>query len=445
MEKENIVQHLSKLLRGGTMSQVRSMLSGLHPAEIAQLLESLPIPKRRIVWELVDQAIEGEVLLHVNDESRANLIEMTNDHDLVIATEGLEIDDLADLLEDLPERVAKQALAGMNIQTRERLEKIMTYPEETAGSLMSPDTISIRDHVTLETVLHYLRMQQNIPKGTNSLMVVDYQNRYIGRLPLRYLVTKNPNTLVKEIMENTPQAISANEPIAVVVKLFEDRDLVSSAVVDENGHLIGRITIDDVVDVIRDEAQKERFGLAGISGEEDLFAPILSSVNKRAVWLGVNLITALLASWFISLFQDTLEKTIALAVLVPIVASMGGIAGYQTLTIIIRGIATGRIVKENSTLLVIREVSIGLLNGLLWATIVSLIVILWFDNAQIGWIIASAMITTLIFAAIAGVFIPIILKRLHIDPALAGGVVLTTITDIIGIITFLGLATLFLI
>ena len=387
MTRENIVQHLSELLRGGAMTQVRNTLGGLHPAEIAQLLESLPIPKRRIVWELVDREVEGEVLVHTNDKTRENLIEMTNDHELVLATEGMEMDDLADLLEDLPDRVIEQALSAMSHQDRIRLEKIMTYSEDTAGALMSTDTISIRDHVTLDTVLRYLRRRKDIPRLTNSLMVVDYQNRYIGRLALRHLVTKNPQTLVKDNMENTVAPVVASEPIAKVAKLFEDYDLVSLAVVDEEQKLIGRITVDDVVDAIRDEAQVERLGASGVSGEEDLFAPILTSANKRAIWLGLNLITALLASWFISLFQDTLEKVIALAVLVPVVASMGGIAGYQTLTLIIRGIATGRIVKDNSPLLMVREISIGLLNGLFWAVVVSLVTIIWFGNIEMGWII----------------------------------------------------------
>lgn len=445
METENITQHLHELLHGGTMSQVRSMLNGLHPSEIAQLLESLPIPQRRVVWELVPNDIEGEILVHVSDDVSANLIEMTNDHDLLLATEGLEVDDLADLLADLPDAVTERALAAMDSQDRNRVEQIMTYGEDTAGALMSTDTISIRDHVSLDTVLHYLRMREDIPRQTNSLMVVDNQNNYIGRLALRHLLTKDPNTLVKELLDSSVDPILADEPISQVAKLFEDRDLVSSAVVDKSGQLMGRITIDDVVDVIRDESQKERFAVTGMSGEEDLFAPILVSAHKRALWLGINLCTALIASWFISMFQDTLEQVIALAILVPIVASMGGIAGYQTLTIIIRGVATGRIVKENSPLLMWREISIGLLNGVFWAAIVSLVTFLWFDDMAIGWIIGGAMITTLLCAAIAGVSIPPLLKRMGVDPAIAGGVVLTTITDVIGIITFLGLATFFLI
>lgn len=445
MERENIIQHLSQLLRSGTMTQVKKDLVELHPAEIANLLESLPIPKRRIAWELLDPNIKGEVLVHTNEETRTNLIEMTNDHDLLLATEGLEADDLADLLDDLPNKVREQALAGMARQDRTRIEQIMTFAEETAGSLMNTDTVTIQSHVSLEMVLHYLRMRKKIPEHTDRLIVVDYQHRYIGMLSLRKLITEPPETRVIHVMRKDIHPVLTTEPASKVAKLFEDHDLVSIAVVDEENHLLGRITVDDVVDVIRDEAQKERFGFAGMSGEEDLFAPIFASAQKRTLWLGINLVTAFLAAWFINLFQDTLKEVIALAVLVPVVASMGGIAGYQTMTIIVRGLATGRVVKDNSPLLVGREISIGLLNGLFWAIIVATATIIWFGDFDMGWIIGSAMIATLLCAAGAGVLIPVLLKKLSIDPALAGGVMLTTLTDIIGIITFLGLATLFLI
>ncbi len=446
MSHKTTVEHLTELLRGGTMLQAGEILNSLHPAEIADLLESLPIPQRRIVWELTDDLRkEGEVLVHASDEVRANLIEMTNDHELVLATEGLDIDDLADLIRDLPDAVTDKALAGMDRQNRERLEQVLSYDDRTAGGLMNTDVVTVRDNVTLDVVLRYLRMRRDIPEQTDNLIVVDYSNRYLGVLPLRKLLTKDPHTRVGETMETDVMPVPVTMPASEVATLFEHRDLVSAAVVDDADKLLGRITVDDVVDVIRDEAHQERRGFTGMSGEEDLFAPVITSARKRAVWLGVNLATAFLAAWFISLFQDTLEKIIILAVLVPIVASMGGIAGSQTLTIVIRGLATGHIVGGNSPLLFARELLVGLLNGLFWAAVVALLTVFWFGNMKIGGIIGIAMVANLLCAALAGVSIPIFLKKLGIDPALAGGVVLTTITDVIGIIAFLGLATLLLI
>jgi len=446
MSNQATLEHRTELLRGGAMLQAREMLNSLHPAEIADLLESLPIPQRRIVWEMTDDLHkEGEVLVHASDEVRANLIEMTNDSELVLATGGLDIDDLADLIRDLPDTVTGKTLAAMDRQNRERLERVLSHGEKTAGGLMNTDVITVRDNVTLDVVLRYLRMRRDIPEQTDNLIVTDYSNRCLGVLPLRKLLTKDPHTRVGEVMEADVKPLPAAMPASEVAMLFEHRDLVSAAVVDDAGKLLGRITVDDVVDVIRDEAHQERKGLTGMSGDEDLFAPVTASARRRAVWLGVNLATAFLAAWFISLFQDTLEKIIILAVLVPVVASMGGIAGSQTLTIVIRGLATGHIVGGNSPLLFAKELLVGLLNGLFWAAVVALLTVFWFGDLKIGGIIGVAMAANLLCAALAGVSIPIALKKLGIDPALAGGVVLTTVTDVIGIIAFLGLATLLLV
>ena len=444
VSNQTTVENLTELLQDGATLHVRETLHGMHAAEIADLLEALPIPQRHVVWELTDSRQEGEVLVHASDEVRANLIEMTNDQDLVLATAGLDIDDLADLIRDLPGAVTERALAGMDRQDRGRLEQVLAYDEDTAGGLMNTDVVTVRGNVTLDVVLRYLRMRRDIPEQTDKLIVVDYSNRYLGVLPLGKLVTKEPQTRVANVMETDTKPVPVSMPAAEVATLFENRDLVSAAVVDEDGKLLGRITVDDVVDVIRDEAHKEGKGFTGMSGEEDLFAPVFASAKKRAVWLGVNLATAFLAAWFLSLFQDTLEKVIVLAILVPIVASMGGIAGSQTLIIVIRGLATGHIVGGNSPPLLARELLVGLLNGLFWAAVVALLTVFWFDDLKIGGIIGVAMVANLLCAALAGVSIPILLKKLGIDPALAGGVALTTVTDVIGIIAFLGLATLLL-
>lgn len=322
MSNKAIVENLTEFLHDGATRHVREMLSGMHAAEIADLLESLPLPQRHVVWGLIDSRREGEVLVHASDEVRANLIEMTNDHELVLATAGLDIDDLADLIQDLPDTVTERALATMGQQDRERLERVLAYDEDTAGGLMNTDVVTVRGNATLDVVLRYLRMRRDLPQQTDKLIVVDYSNRYLGTLPLARLVTKEPRVRVAEVMETAATAVPVALPASEVATLFENRDLVSAAVVDDDRKLLGRITVDDVVDVIRDEAHKERRGFTGMSGDEDLFAPVFASARKRAVWLGVNLATAFLAAWFLSLFQETLEKIIVLAILVPIVASM---------------------------------------------------------------------------------------------------------------------------
>ena len=445
MPEKNIVEYLSAALRSGTMVEVERLLGSLHPAEIATLLESLPIPQRRIVWELLDVEQEGDILLEVNEEVRQNLIELTNDRELLLATEGLEIDDLADLINKLPDRVIQQILTGMDYQNRVRLEHVLSYDEDTAGGLMNPDVITVRDNITVDVALRFLKMKGELPENLDNVTVVDYSNRYLGVLPLSHLITKDSRTRIKHLVDKKAEPILVETPSSEVATLFEDRDLLSATVVDEKNKVVGRITVDDVMDVIRSEPQHERMGFAGASGEEDLFAPVYTSSKNRAVWLGINLLTAALAAWFISLFQDTLQQVIALAVLFPIVASMGGIAGSQTLIIAIRGLATGRLVTNNSPLLLLKEISVGLLNGAFWAVVVALFATLWFSDFKLGIIIGFAILANLICAAAAGVFIPIGLKKLGVDPALASSVVLTTITDIIGIVAFLGLATLFLI
>lgn len=433
---------LIQLLNEGTVARVERELHELHPAEIAHLLEALPHEQRDAVWELVSPELEGDVLLHLNDDARERLIRDMDNSELLAAAEGLETDDLADILSDFPDAVTEQVLAAMNAQHRERLQAVMSYPEDTAGGLMNTDTITVRADITFDVVLRYLRRIGQIPEMTDQLIVTSRDDQYLGLMPLTDLLIKSPDTTVAEVMSREQEPIIATLPAREVARLFEKRDLISAPVVNEDGQLLGRITIDDVVDVIRDEAEHSLMSMAGLSEEDDMFAPVVTSSRRRTVWLGINLLTALLASWVIGQFDATIEKMVALAVLMPIVASMGGIAGSQTLTLVVRGMALGQVSRANARRLLNKELLVGGLNGLLWALIIASIVIAWFDDIQLGAIIAVAILINLVVAALAGATIPLALKRMGIDPALAGGVLLTTVTDVIGFFAFLGLAAI---
>lgn len=441
-EREHHLRRFTQALGSGALSNVRRMLNSLHPAEIAHLLESLPADERKLAWELVLPEHEGDVLLHVSDNVRASLIREMAHHELVAATAGLQTDDLADFLRDLPGAVVTQVLHSMSEQDRERLQAVLSYPEDTAGGLMNTDTITVRPGVTLDVVLRYLRWRAAIPEMTDSLIVVKRDDTYLGLLVINDLLTKDPDLTVGEVMLRDVEPIDAMMPASEVANLFERRDLISAPVVDEHGKLLGRITIDDVVDVIRQEADHSLMSMVGLSEEEDLFAPVGQASRRRAVWLGVNLATALLASWVIGLFDAAIEKVVALAVLMPVVASMGGIAGSQTLTLVIRGMALGQLSRDNARDFFNKELAVGAVNGLIWALVVAVIAGLWFEDISIAWILGLAMVVNLITAAAAGATIPLLLRRAGIDPALAGSLVLTTVTDVVGFVAFLGIASL---
>jgi len=427
------------------MQHARGMLNELSPAEIAHLLESLPHTERNIIWDLVDSEKEGEVLIQLGEELRSTLIRDMSLQDLVSATEGMDVDDLADFMQSLPGRVTTQVLTSLDTQHRERLEAVLSYPEDSAGGLMNTDTVTVRSEVTLDVVLRYLRILDQLPENTDSLFVTTRENIFVGTLPLAELLTNDPELTVADVMKRDIEVIRASMEDDEVAKIFETHDLISAPVVDSNMHLLGRITVDDVVDVIRDEAEHSVLGMAGLTQEEDLFAPAIPSARRRAVWLGINLVTAFAASWVVSNFEGTLEKVVTIAVLMNVVASMGGIAGSQTLTLVIRGIALGQVSRSNRNWLVNKEIIVGLLNGIGWALVIAVIAVFWFDDLNIGYVIAAATIINLFVAASSGVAIPIIMNKLNIDPAIAGNVVLTTITDIVGLFAFLGLATLFLV
>ncbi len=435
---------LTEALNSGAMQQVRRMMRALHPAEIAQLLESLPRAQRFIVWGMLEREHHGEVLLEVGDDVRASLLDEMDENAMVRAAEGLAIDDLVDLLANLPDTVSSRVLNDMDQQYRSRLQTVMNYDEDTAGGLMDTDVITVRSDVTLEVVLRYLRRLGDIPSHTNVLMVVDRFEHYLGILRLRALLLGDPDALVKDVMEYAPPPIAADMQDSAVAAIFEDRDLISAAVVNEDNRLLGRITVDDVVDVIRDEGVEALHRHVGLSEDEDLFDSVGAAAKRRAVWLGANLVTAFIAAASIGLFQETLERVVALAVLMPIVASMGGIAGSQTLVLVVRGIALGQVSGQNIRALLLKEFGVILLNSLLWCALVALVAGGWFGDWLLAGIIAFALVANMVFAVAVGVMLPPTLQRMHIDPALAGSVILTTFTDVVGFVVFLGLGTLLL-
>ena len=420
------------------------MVSALHPAEIALLLESLPPRPRLLAWELVESGTQGDVLVELSEEVRTELLAGMQPDELVAATEGLATDDLADLLADLPEAVMRQVLRSMDQQDRDRVSRVLEYPEDTASGLMNTDTVTVRPDVPLEAVLRYLRMRGELPEPTDRLFVVDRNDRYLGALPVTRLLTADPESTVSAQMDPEAAPIPPEMPAGEVAALFEARDLLSTAVVSADGRLLGRITVDDVVDVVREQAEHASLAAAGLEDEEDVFAGVRKSARRRALWLGINLVTALFASWVVGLFEATIEKVVALAVLMPVVASMGGIAGTQTVTLIIRAIAVGQVQPSNARWLFFKELGVGALNGLAWAAVIAVATWSWFGTWDVAGVIFVAIVINLIFAAMAGVLIPLTLKRLRIDPALAGGVILTTVTDVVGFAALLGLGSIFL-
>ena len=435
---------LREKLDSGGMRSARIMANSLHPSELARLLESLPLKDRAVLWEMVDHDLEGDVLVEVAEEVRDGLLEGMGTDELIAATEGMEVDDLADLLGDLPETVTQEVLQSLDKQDHERLRQVLAYDEESAGGMMNVDVVTVRPDVTLEVVARYLRVGGEIPDGTDSIFVVSRDDTYIGSLFLSRLLTHDPGDMVASVMSTDLIPIPAHTPSNEVVWEFENRDLLSAPVVDDDYRVLGRITVDDVVDVIRDEAEHALMGAVGLDEEDDMFAPVVKSATRRALWLGINLCTAFLAAAVVDMFQTTLDAIVLLAVLMPIVPSMGGVAGNQSLVIITRAIALGQINRANAAGILRKEVLVGVLNGFGWAIVVSLFAYLWFGDWRIGGIIGAAMIINLVVAASAGFFIPVALKRMNVDPALAGGVVLTTVTDVIGYSAFLGLGAIFL-
>jgi len=435
---------LNEALESGALDQARRMLNrGLAPVDVAHLLESTPPKEREILWGLLDPDIHGDVLQYLGDDVQIEFLNRMDAEQLLTATEGLDVDDLADLLQQLPNTVIQEVLQSMEAQERQRVEAVLSYPKDTAGGLMNPDAITIRPDITLDVVLRYLRRHERLPDATDTLLVVTRRDELIGILSLNRLLVSDVSVLVREVMETNFHAIQAIASDTDVATLFQKHDLISAPVVGIDGKLLGRITIDDVVDVIREDAEHQVMSMAGLDEDEDTFAPALRTSRRRAVWLGINLLAATIVSIAIGFFEDTIQQIAALAVLMPIVSSMGGIAGSQTLTVLIRGIALGHVSAANVRWLLVRELLVGMTNGLIWAVVVGTMSVLRFDDLRLGEIIAMAIVINLTIATLAGTLIPVLLKKFKIDPALSGGVLLTTITDVVGFVAFLGLATVF--
>jgi magnesium transporter len=434
---------LHEALIEGDLIELGRLLGEGHPAEIAHFLSSLPCNQRITLWEMLG-ATQSEVLAYVSEAIRAELVAEMETEEVAAATAQMDTDDAADLLRELPEERAEEVLQAMAESRRQHLTKMLRYDEDTAGGLMNTDTLTIRRELRLSTVLRYLRRRGNMPEKTEALWVVDQRNRYLGALLLSDLILRDVDLTVGEVMSQDIEPIPAQLSSHEVARLFEHRDLLTAPVVDEQGILLGRITVDDVLDVVRSEAEHLIMGREGLAEDDDMFASIATTSRHRAVWLGINLATAFLAAWVIGQFEATLEQIVALAVFMPIVASMGGIAGSQTLTVVIRGMALDKVNKNNVLWLLRKEIVVGIINGILWAIVVAGISILWFGSYLLGVIIGAAIVINLMFAAFSGMVIPLLLKKAAIDPALAGGVILTTVTDVVGFAAFLGLATVFL-
>ena len=437
-------QHFEEVLEGisrGSAADIKVLLASLRPNEVAGVLEANTPATRRIIWGLVDEEVRNQSLQYLQDDVRAEFLEAMDTAQLVAVADDLDTDDFADILQQLPTTITDQVLENLDSRDRARVESVLPYPEDSAGGLMNTDTITVRPRHAVELVLRYLRLRRDLPATTDALIVVNSRDEYLGMLPLTKLLTADATVTVREIMNTEEPAIHVGEADTEVAKLFSERDLISAPVVDDNGFLLGRITIDDVVDVIIEDAEEALLAPAGLVVDEDTFAPVRRAVRRRAIWLGINLVTALMAAAVISLFEDTIVKVVALAVLMPVVASMGGIAGTQTLTLVIRGQATGQLGRNNMLWMLNREFVIAALNGMLWATIVALGASYFFDDPKLGLVIAVAMVATILIAAVAGSLLPSLLRRMDIDPAIAGGVVLTTITDVAGFFIFLGLAS----
>ena len=441
---DDLIAQLDAGIDSNTLNQIRHTLNNLAPPDIAHQLEITPPKHRHILWDLVDPEISGEVIQDLSDEMQLDFLNKMDGAEVAQMTEGLDVDDVVDILQQLPEDVIPEVLQAMSLQDRQRVETVLTYAEDTAGGLMDTEVITVRPDITVDVVLRYLRRFDEIPDTTDNLFVVSRKDTFLGNLSIGKLLTSSPNTTVREVMNTKVKAINVNLLDSEVATRFQRYDLISAPVVDEQNRLLGRITIDDVVDVIVEDADHSLLAMAGLSDTEDTFSSIVKTAPRRAIWLGVNLITAIVASSAISIFEATLDKIVALAILMPIVASMGGVAGSQTLTVVIRGMALGLIERSNISWLLSKEFAVGAFNGMLYALLVGCIVSVWFDDGKMALIIGLAMAINLMAAAVAGTVLPVILRSLKIDPALAGSVILTTITDIVGFVSFLGLAAAFL-
>ncbi|MBC3765239.1 magnesium transporter [Neptunicella marina] len=438
------LQHITDALSNGMYVQVRKTLHNMPACDVALVLESTPSKVRTELWQLIDPEFHGDVLEELSEDVRNGIIRNMVPEKVADAVEDMDTDNLVELLRTLPDDTVQEVLSSMDFQDRQRAEKALAYGEETAGFVMNTDTITLRPDVTIDVILRYLRLKGDVPEDTDTFYVVNRHDKLVGYVPVTKLLTARTDMTVKELMTKNAEGIPVEMPERDVAKLFERYNWLSAPVVDAENHLLGRITIDDVVDIIREDAEHSMMSMAGLDDEADTYAPIMKSTRRRSIWLGVNLFTALLAAAVSDLFEATLSQLAVLAILNTIVPSMGGVAGNQTLTLVIRGMALGHVSPGNSKPLVIKELAIGALNGIIWAVLIASVVALWKQDVMLGAIIAFAMMINMVAAGLAGATLPILMQRMNIDPALAGSVILTTITDVVGIFAFLGTATLML-
>ena len=422
--------------------QIQRILSKMDSHEIAHCLESTPSEQRKVIWSIIDKSNEADVLSELGEEIQQDLFDEISNEELLDLVQNLELDEMVDILQNLPQQRISFLLSKMTKIDRERVEMVLEYPEDSAGGLLNNDIISVQQDSSLNLVLEYLRSIGDIPENTDKLFVVSKNNNFIGELKISKIISSNPELKVSDVMNDKPHSFMVNESDKEVSKFFEQNDLISAAVVNDKNELIGRITIDDVVDVIIEDADQNFLSMAGIA--EDTFSPPARAARRRIVWLGLNLITAFVAALAINIFQDAIDKIVYLAVLMPIVASMGGVAATQTLTIVLRGLTLEQISNSNLGWLFKRELAVAILNGIILSLIISLVTYVWFNQLILSALIAAAMIINLLSSVVAGVFVPIILRRLNQDPAIAGSVIVTTVTDVVGFVSFLGLATIFL-
>ena len=443
IEQENNLNQLLESSSELSQDEIRNLLKKLSSSEIAHALESSPPKQRKLFFSLLETDEEGDVLVDLGEEIQQELVSNISNEELAEAVKELEPDETVDILQNLPEDRMNTILSKMSYRDRKRIEIGLTYPENTAGGLLNTDVISVRPSHSIEVVINYLRDQEELPENTDKIFVVNKEDEYIGELSISKIITCKPKLTVREIMNTSSNPIIVSQDDKEVATIFERNDIISSAVINESGKLIGRITIDDVLDVIREDADQNFLGMAGVA--EDTFAPPGRAARSRVFWLSMNLLTAFIASMTINIFKDVLDQIVYLAILMPIVASMGGVAATQTLTIVLRGLTLEQINSSNLKWLFKRELAVSILNGLILSILVGITTYLWFNEITLSLLISFALIINLVSSVIAGVFVPIILRSVNQDPAISGSVVVTTVTDVIGFLSFLGLATIFLI
>ena len=442
-EQENNLNQLLENSSGLSEDEIKILLKKLSSSEIAHALESSPPKQRKLLFSLLETNEEGDVLADLGEEIQQELVSNISNEELAEAVKELEPDETVDILQNLPEDRMNSILSKMSYRDRKRIEIGLTYPENTAGGLLNTDVISVRPSHSIDVVINYLRDQNELPDNTDKIFVVNKEDEYIGELAISKIITCKPNLIVREVMDTSNNPIFVHQDDKEVATFFERNDIISSAVVDESGKLLGRITVDDVLDVIREDADQNFLGMAGVA--EDTFAPPGRAAKSRVFWLSMNLFTAFIASMTINIFKDVLDQIVYLAILMPIVASMGGVAATQTLTIVLRGLTLEQINASNLRWLFRRELAVSILNGIVLSILVGLATYFWFSEITLALLISFALIINLVSSVIAGVFVPIILRSFNQDPAISGSVVVTTVTDVIGFLSFLGLATVFLI